>query len=337
MMQTAHTQLSKLNTQLGGSISRFEDDRMLQYHNDKGVGKVRSVPLEAGISYTEYNLNLAKDTKLELDNSTGSVLYFIYALKGTITYAWRNDTLTQEKIEELQTVILGSCTTSLNIHVPKDTKVSFAIIKVDKTNRFQSNTVEDVALNESLFHQFLTLSDVEPYEYHGTFNLKIKEQLSQIRAINDTGVVRKLMIKGIIHFALAMELKHHQNDMRQKNSLQTRLTKNELLRVKDAIDVIAKKPEYSYSVALLCRKYGLSAAKLQEGFKVLKGYTIANYIKKERVEMAERLIKDGDLNISEVVYTIGFTSRSYFSKIFKKRYHCTPKYYQERCKNVASS
>nr|WP_313790335.1 AraC family transcriptional regulator [Allomuricauda sp.] len=31
-----------------------------------------------------------------------------------------------------------------------------------------------------------------------------------------------------------------------------------------------------------------------------------------------------EMNISEVVYSIGFTSRSYFSKIFKERYGLSP-------------
>lgn len=336
-MHLVHAQLNKLNTQLGGSISKLEGDRILQCHNDKGIGKVVSVSLEEGISYTEYNLNLVENTDLELDNTSSSTLYFIYALKGNMAYSWKNDIDCKKKIQELQTVILGSRTTSLIIHVPKESKTSFAVIKVDKSNSFQSDTTNGEALSQKLFHQFLGMSDVEPYEYHGTFNLRIREQLLQIRAIRDTGVVRKLLVKGIIHFALALELKHHQSDLKKKNGLQTKLTKNELIRIKEATDTIAKKPELPYTVSQLCREYGLSAAKLQEGFKVLEGCTVSNYIKRQRVEMAERLIKEGDLNISEVVYTIGFTSRSYFSKIFRKRYNCTPKYYQERCKHVTSA
>ena len=109
------------------------------------------------------------------------------------------------------------------------------------------------------------------------------------------------------------------------------------MTVNEAVEAIAHKPEYPYTIGYLCREYGLSAAKLQEGFKVLKGCTVGNYIKNQRVELAEELIKTGDLNISEVVYTIGLTSRSYFSKIFKQRYKCSPKYYQEKCRNLATA
>jgi len=336
-MQPLHKQLSDLNDKLGGSISRLEGDRVLQCHNDKGMGRVVSVGLEAGISYTEYDLNLAEKLKVELDNNTGSALYFIYCLEGNLQYSWADSPDKKEEIQELQTVILGSNETYVNLYVPEGQKTSFALIKVNHTNSEMKNTVDGLALNQKLFYQFLTRSKAEPFEYHGTFNLKIKEQLMQIRAIKQTGVVRKLLIKGIIHFALALELMHHQRDMSQKEGIQSRLTKSELIRVQEAIDSIAKKPEYHYTIAYLSKQSGLSAAKLQEGFKVLECCTVANYIKRQRVELAEKLIKEGDLNISEVVYTIGFTSRSYFSKIFKKRYKCTPKFYQERCRNLAES
>ena len=336
-MQLIHKQLNKLNNKLGGSISRLEGDRIMQCHNDKGIGRAVSVALEAGISYTEYDFNLVKDLKLELDNNTGTALYFIYCLKGNLKYAWKNDRKQHKEVLELQTVILGSNESALNVHIAKEQETSFAVIKVEKTSNYQSDSVEDVALNQKLFYQFLTLNDTEPYEYHGTFNLKIKEQLLQIRAIKQAGLVRKLLVKGIIHFTLALELMHHQRDMENNKSLNTSLTKKELLCVNEAIEAIAHKPEYPYTINYLCRQYGLSAAKLQEGFKVLEGCTVANYIKNQRVELAEELIKTGDLNISEVVYTIGLTSRSYFSKIFRQRYNCTPKYYQEKCKNLASA
>lgn len=336
-MELVHKQLNKLNTELGGSISRLEGDRILQCHNDKGIGRVVSVALEAGISYTEYDLNLVDDLTLKIENTTGTALYFIYVLEGNLKYAWRENLSQKKEIQELQTVILRSDTTSLNLYVPKASKTSFALIKVEKTGQERHASADDVALNQKLFYQFLEKNETDPYEYTGTFNLKIKEQLLQIRVIKQSGVVRKLLIKGIIHFTLALELMHHERDMANRQSIATKLTKRELLRVKEAVDQIAHKPEFRYTIDYLCRQYGLSAAKLQEGFKVLEGTTVSNYIKSQRIELAEELIKAGELNISEVVYTIGFTSRSYFSKIFKNRFNCTPKYYQEHCKNLASA
>ena len=48
------------------------------------------------------------------------------------------------------------------------------------------------------------------------------------------------------------------------------------------------------------------------------------FIVEKRLEKAAQLLEQGNLNISEIVYSIGFTSRSYFSKIFKNRYGVSP-------------
>jgi AraC-like DNA-binding protein len=69
---------------------------------------------------------------------------------------------------------------------------------------------------------------------------------------------------------------------------------------------------------------GLSQAKLQEGFKLLYARTVTEYIRHARLEAARDYLSNSDMNISQVVYTIGFSSRSYFSKIFKNKYGISP-------------
>ncbi|WP_323027282.1 AraC family transcriptional regulator [Gelidibacter japonicus] len=83
-------------------------------------------------------------------------------------------------------------------------------------------------------------------------------------------------------------------------------------------------PSENYNLDDISRNSGLSQAKLQEGFKFLYARTVSEYIRHVRLEAARDLMNSTDLNISQIVYTIGFTSRSYFSKIFKEKYDMTP-------------
>ncbi|GAA0872142.1 hypothetical protein GCM10009117_12890 [Gangjinia marincola] len=55
--------------------------------------------------------------------------------------------------------------------------------------------------------------------------------------------------------------------------------------------------------------------------------TVADYVRNVRLDKAEELMRTTDLNISEIVYSVGLTSRSYFCKIFKQKYKCSPKQY----------
>ena len=87
---------------------------------------------------------------------------------------------------------------------------------------------------------------------------------------------------------------------------------------------ILKDVSKDYTVDDLAAECGLSQAKLQEGFKILYTRTVIEYLRHVRLEEARDLLNNTDYNISQVVYSIGFSSRSYFSKIFKRKYGISP-------------
>ncbi|HZW77125.1 MAG TPA: AraC family transcriptional regulator [Flavobacteriaceae bacterium] len=102
----------------------------------------------------------------------------------------------------------------------------------------------------------------------------------------------------------------------------------EIKALEEVTDKIRQNPEQNYTVSEISKETGISIPHLQQGFKEMHGHTVANFIREVRLEKAEDLIKNSDLNISEIVYTIGLSSRSYFSRIFKKKFKCSPSDYQ---------
>eukprot|EP01013_Petalomonas_cantuscygni_P032809 TRINITY_DN59505_c0_g1_i1.p1 TRINITY_DN59505_c0_g1~~TRINITY_DN59505_c0_g1_i1.p1 ORF type:complete len:330 (+),score=-25.90 TRINITY_DN59505_c0_g1_i1:166-1155(+) len=328
-MQIVHNQLSYFNNVLGGSISSFQGDRILQYDNDKGTGRIQTVSLGSGISYSEYDMDLNQDFNFDLKLDQNRSLYFIYCLEGNFRFIKGKES---QKVEALQTVVVGGSNETINIKLREATKSNLSIIKVTQDGDAPNNN------NQKLYEQlFATFLNEDGNAHIGTFNLKIKEQLLQIRAITQVGLVRKLLIEGIVNFTLALEILHCKEDMENEGQVSTMLTKKELLRIEEAVNAIKRKPEYPYTVTDLSKEYGLSPTKLQEGFKVMEGTTVTNFIRNERLILAEELIKTSDMNISEIVYSIGFTSRSYFSKIFRNKYNCTPKTYLMNIRNMSIS
>ncbi|WP_340155011.1 AraC family transcriptional regulator, partial [uncultured Winogradskyella sp.] len=114
------------------------------------------------------------------------------------------------------------------------------------------------------------------------------------------------------------------NIQSQGVELPTSLVKSELKRIRKIGQQILKNPAKQYNLEDLSVESGLSQAKLQDGFKFLYTRTVTEFIRHVRLELARDLLKTSDLNISQVVYTIGFTSRSYFSKIFKEKFNVSP-------------
>jgi signal transduction histidine kinase/ligand-binding sensor domain-containing protein/AraC-like DNA-binding protein len=70
---------------------------------------------------------------------------------------------------------------------------------------------------------------------------------------------------------------------------------------------------------------GISHSNLYRRIKSITGQSLNEFIRFVRLKKAEQLLKTGKFTVSEVMYQVGFTNHSYFSKCFKKLYNVSPK------------
>jgi signal transduction histidine kinase/DNA-binding response OmpR family regulator len=81
------------------------------------------------------------------------------------------------------------------------------------------------------------------------------------------------------------------------------------------------------SVKLLSEMLGISPANLYRKIKALTGETATEFIRNIRLKRAAQLLKNKHLNVSEVMYMVGFTHHSYFARSFKELFGVSPKSY----------
>jgi AraC family transcriptional regulator, transcriptional activator of the genes for pyochelin and ferripyochelin receptors len=74
----------------------------------------------------------------------------------------------------------------------------------------------------------------------------------------------------------------------------------------------------------IARTVGLSHPKLNYGFREIYGATIFGYLRELRLNKAKELLDDGNMNVTEVAYEVGYSSLSYFAKAFKDRFGTAP-------------
>ena len=86
--------------------------------------------------------------------------------------------------------------------------------------------------------------------------------------------------------------------------------------------------ESDFTAEELSKKIFMSRMQLHRKLKALTDLSTTEFITKERLKLAETLLKDSDTNISEIAYEVGFNSPSYFTKCFKKHYQKTPESYR---------
>ncbi len=77
----------------------------------------------------------------------------------------------------------------------------------------------------------------------------------------------------------------------------------------------------------LCFIYSTNKTTLCSSFKKTFGITIINYINTLKIKEAKRLIREGNLNLTEISEKLGFSSIHYFSRLFKKYEYKAPSDY----------
>lgn len=74
----------------------------------------------------------------------------------------------------------------------------------------------------------------------------------------------------------------------------------------------------------------LSPAYLSTFFKRETGGTISDFIKKERMQFAKKLLRQTNLTVSTIAQNVGYDSLAYFSSVFRSVVGCTPREYRSR-------
>ena len=81
---------------------------------------------------------------------------------------------------------------------------------------------------------------------------------------------------------------------------------------------------------------GVNRNKINEILKSEFGYTFSSYLNKLRLTEAARLLAEkGTAAVAEIAYSVGYSNVSYFNKLFKEEYGCTPKAFRTVCAQPA--
>jgi signal transduction histidine kinase/DNA-binding response OmpR family regulator len=80
-----------------------------------------------------------------------------------------------------------------------------------------------------------------------------------------------------------------------------------------------------FGVDTICQDAGISRAHLHRKMKEMTGIPVSEFIRNIRMEQAARLLKEQKLNITQVAYTVGFSSLPYFSAVFRKHFGISPR------------
>ena len=89
-------------------------------------------------------------------------------------------------------------------------------------------------------------------------------------------------------------------------------------RLAPVLRLIHDDPGHSWGLDELAAAAGMSRTSFANIFKSVAGVTPIAYVTEWRMRLAERALRDQDVSVAELGYTLGYTSESAFSNAFKR-------------------
>lgn len=253
------------------------------------------------------------------DKLDASYIQFHFCISGSITFNY-NKGAYNLKLDEGKFLTLYNPEKHLNIDASaaRNSKVISVLIPIVEFHKLFSSSSSDIpffenkSLNQKHYSENLISNSI----------LIVLNQIIKNDMDNST---RSLLYKAKIYELFSLIFKK----TKEIDLDQCPFLKNDenLKKIAKAKDVILKDIKNPPSLIELSKTIDLSLKNLKKGFKEIYGKPVYKYLFDFKMERAKQLLSNGNLNVNEVSYDLGYSSSSHFIAAFKKKYGITPRTY----------
>ena len=253
------------------------------------------------------------------DKLDASFIQFHFCISGSITFNY-NKGAYNLKLDEGKFLTLYNPEKPLTIDASaaKNSKVISVLIPIVEFHKLFSSSSSDIpffenkSLNQKHYSENLISNSI----------LIVLNQIIKNDMDNST---RSLLYKAKIYELFSLIFKKTKEiDLDQCPFLNN---DENLKKIAKAKDVILKDIKNPPSLIELSKTIDLSLKNLKKGFKEIYGKPVYKYLFDFKMERAKQLLSNGNLNVNEVSYDLGYSSSSHFIAAFKKKYGITPRTY----------
>lgn len=83
-----------------------------------------------------------------------------------------------------------------------------------------------------------------------------------------------------------------------------------------------------YTILELAERFEVSPTAMKQCFRAMYGAPLYTYFRTYRLQIAERLLRDGELSVAEIAARIGYANPNKFTSAFRAEYGMTPTVYK---------
>jgi len=136
----------------------------------------------------------------------------------------------------------------------------------------------------------------------------------------------RIRIKNLINIRRKLQEKYSKGDfVPVKKEAEKKLSNLEEKFMNKVMEVIeGHVSEEEFSIEQFGKEVGMSRVQLHRKLKALSGKSASNYLRSVRLSKAKKMIAEQKGNISEIAYSVGFSSPAYFTRCFKEEFGYPP-------------
>ncbi len=149
---------------------------------------------------------------------------------------------------------------------------------------------------------------------------KMLEIIREIRTCGLKGGFKKMYLEAKVLELLSLQLEQSFRPVTECPSLR----KPDLDRIRQVREYLDEHFLDPASLPEIARMFGLNDFKLKKGFREQYHTTVFGYAHERRMGMAQKLLNEGILNVSQVAGVVGYENPNHFSAAFKKRFGYSP-------------
>ncbi|WP_460219429.1 response regulator transcription factor [Psychroserpens sp. MEBiC05023] len=128
-------------------------------------------------------------------------------------------------------------------------------------------------------------------------------------------------LDNLIKLREKLKTKYSQ-EINEVNTSKTKLTDSFLNKLQSLL--LLKIDNESYGIHEICLDLAISRTQLHRKIKAITGLSSSIFIREIRLKEGYKLLLIGNLTVSEVAYSVGFSDPNYFTKLFTQKYGKTP-------------
>ncbi|SDR70906.1 AraC family transcriptional regulator [Gramella sp. MAR_2010_147] len=315
--------IPELANKFGSDFSEHLGEFQLQIPESKGDGMIKGINFPNGIGLYTYHCKLKTDLSLCISQPFIKPIRFIYCVRGQVQSHFKNSE-DQTNIADHQFLIAAprdNETHSLIFNKSKDTVICY--LEIDRLKFQQYFSFDPHDLEPVFYKIFSDIKALNRISETGSFSLKTADAIKEIRNCELTGFPRINFIGAKALEVLSYMLARFKKEKQRFES--DNIKQSDRKAIETAVEYIDTHIAQTGTVSDLAMIAGINTNKLQEGFQIIYGKTVNEYIRDVRLTKSLNMLSAGNKNVSEVVYELGLSSRSYFSKIFKAKYGVSPR------------